>query len=56
VDIRGTCAHRHRSVKLTIKVALLDLVANLLGATSVDLATNGEAGAEDLKDRTLQLP
>lgn len=41
--------------ELTVNAALLDFITDVLGASSVDLAPNTEAGTEDLKDCTSEL-
>jgi hypothetical protein len=40
---------------LTIDLASLDVVGDILGAAAIDLATDGESGTEDLKDGTPEL-
>ena len=42
-------------MKLTINLASLDVVRDILGAAAVDLAANGESGTEDLENSALQL-
>lgn len=39
----------------TVNLASLDVIANILGAATIDLAANRESGTEDLKDGTLEL-
>lgn len=41
--------------KLTLDLASLDVVADLLGRAAVNLATGGESGTEDLLNGTLQV-
>jgi hypothetical protein len=44
-----------KSFKLTVNLASLDVVADVLGAAAIDLAADGESSTEDLKDGTLEL-
>lgn len=39
----------------TVDLASLDVVGDVLGAATIDLATDRESGTEDLKDGTLEL-
>jgi hypothetical protein len=41
--------------ELTVDLASLDVVADVLRAAAIDLAANGESGTEDLEDGTLEL-
>ena len=41
--------------RLTVNLASLDVVADILGAAAVDLAADGESGTQDLQDSSLQL-
>lgn len=41
--------------QLTLNVALLDLIADLLGRAAVNLAANAESGTEDFQHRSLEL-
>lgn len=48
-------SHHTELKKLTVNLASLDLIADILGAAAINLATNRESGTEDLKDGTLKL-
>lgn len=41
--------------KLTVNLARLDVIGDILGAAAVDLAADGESSTEDLKDTTTEL-
>ncbi|KAI9367870.1 hypothetical protein BJX61DRAFT_526488 [Aspergillus egyptiacus] len=47
--------HDHYLLGGDVNLAGLDVVADILGATAVDLATDGESSTEDLKNGTLEL-
>jgi hypothetical protein len=40
--------------KLTVNLASLDVVRDILGAAAIDLAADGESSTEDLEDNTLE--
>jgi len=40
---------------LTVNLASLDVIGDILGAATIDLAADGESSTEDLKDGTLEL-
>lgn len=40
---------------LTVNLASLDVIGDILGAAAIDLAADGESSTEDLKDGTLEL-
>lgn len=46
---------RTMQTKLTVNLASLDVIGDILGAAAIDLAADGESSTENLKDTTTEL-